>query len=60
MRRSREGEDTRETILVVMKMKIEPCLPRPSKKDAGIVESLGIRRLTVDPRIRRRDPKSQE
>ena len=59
MRRSREGEGTGKTILAVMKMKIELCLPRPLRGDAGSVESLGTRRLTVDLKIRRKDPGTQ-
>lgn len=42
-----------------MKMKIELCLPRPSRGDAGSVKSLSTRWLTVDLKIRRKDPETQ-
>ena len=54
----RRHKDTRNTTLVVMTMKRELCLPRPSKENAGNVESFGTRQLTVDLK-RRRNPGTQ-
>ncbi len=58
MKKSREGENTRNTTLVVMTMKREPCLPRPSKAEATSAESLGTMQLIAGLR-RIRDPGTQ-
>ena len=38
-------------LMTVMKMRREPCLPRPLKEDVASVGSLDTRQWTVDPAV---------